>query len=399
MERAVQQSRRRRQLARSESAVKEVGLAQEWLLRSGPSQEGLGTSVCFYPKHEAGGDFFGHFRPEPGRQLCLLTDVSGHDVQAAYISAYFQGLVRGMLERTATLREIFSAFNRHLVEDWNSAPDREGRGAGVKVSVAACGILIDTNALTATVIVQGTPAPVYWTTDGRAMLLGQTGGFPLGWFPEEAPPSIVQTINKGGCLCLWTDGLEDAAEKLGVSELSLALALQRAKDRGGKPADLSAAADDVLVADIQLPGGAEDGNSFRPVLLEAYAGNRTGEIDAFQAQWNRSLKLAVPGIRADKLHDILLSSREGVLNALQHGCGGCASQWARFEVAYSEGLQTVRIHISDPGPGHTFDSKQHDEAAGGLAEAHRGLMLLGHFATQLIIERNGASVSMDFSCQ
>jgi len=136
----------------------------------------------FSPKHEAGGDFFSPYRPAPNQLFYLLTDVSGHDARAAYISAYFQGVVRGMLECAAPVDGIFAAFNRFLLEEWNQAEMFGARPDGINASVAACAIRIDSAAQTATVWTHGTPAPVYWLPDGDAEVVSQTGGFPLGWF-------------------------------------------------------------------------------------------------------------------------------------------------------------------------------------------------------------------------
>jgi FixJ family two-component response regulator len=220
--RAVAKTRRQRRLARSETAAREVGRAQARLLEAVTRKDAVRAEVCFHPRHEAGGDFFSRFRPRPEEQLCLLTDVSGHDLRAAYVSAYFQGLVRGMLERGTPLEEIFATFNRLLLEEWNPLHDEPG-GDG-ETSVAACAILLDTAAESAAVLVQGMPAPVYWLADGQARVVGRGGGFPLGWSPELEIRKVSQPTCAAGSFSFWTDGLQQAAERGGVSELSLAWA-------------------------------------------------------------------------------------------------------------------------------------------------------------------------------
>ena len=74
----------------------------------------------FRPKSEAGGDFLNHFGIGPHNHFVLLTDVSGHDLKAAFISAYFQGIVRGMLECDASVTKVFEFFNSFLLREWNS---------------------------------------------------------------------------------------------------------------------------------------------------------------------------------------------------------------------------------------------------------------------------------------
>jgi len=110
------------------------------------------------------------------------------------------------------------------------------------------------------------------------------------------------------------------------------------------------------------------------------------------------LQLVVPELPEAKLHDILLSSREVLLNALKHGCGNRADQKAGFQIACCPSLQTIRIRVCDPGPGHHFNLTVHEEhAARDLAEEHRGLILVRHLADKMSFQRNGASVTMDFN--
>jgi len=396
--RAVQQTWRQRHLADSESSVRELGRAQERMLGGEAARSPLRADVCFHPKHEAGGDFFSRFRPAPDKHFYMLTDVSGHDLQAAYISAYFQGVVRGMLEHEASMEEIFVSFNRLLLEEWNQVGEFGPQSSGIEASIAASAVLIDTTAQTATVLAHGMPAPVFWLPDGDAQLVGDSGGFPLGWFSNFSACGVVHPIPGGGSFCLWTDGLEDAAGKKGVSELSLAWALQRAKICGTKFAEIDFAADDILLADIYFSSSLSAPESFRPLILDQYHGGQSGEIDELQSIWRRSLQLVVPELPEARLHDVLLSSREVLLNALLHGCGSRADQKASFQAAYCPSLQTIRVRVCDPGPGHQFNLTVHEErAARELAEDHRGLILVRHLADNMSFRRNGASVTMDFN--
>jgi len=95
IELAIQHTDRQRQMARSDSSVKNLGRTQLWMVQSNQtSNQKLLVDVCYHPKLEAGGDFLGYFQFKPETHCYLLSDVSGHDLQAAYISAYFQGIFR-----------------------------------------------------------------------------------------------------------------------------------------------------------------------------------------------------------------------------------------------------------------------------------------------------------------
>jgi anti-sigma regulatory factor (Ser/Thr protein kinase) len=114
-----------------------------------------------------------------------------------------------------------------------------------------------------------------------------------------------------------------------------------------------------------------------------------------QAFWSRSLFMAVPEMPEAMVHDILLSSREAVLNALRHGCGGRADTTAKFQIAYCAASQMVRVRVSDPGPGHQFDFSRAE--AHDLPDRHRGLFLIQHLASRVESKHGGATLIMDFA--
>jgi CheY-like chemotaxis protein/anti-sigma regulatory factor (Ser/Thr protein kinase) len=395
--RAVQQTWQQRRLADSASGARELGRVQERMLSAETTRGAVQVNVCFHPRHEAGGDFFSSFAPAPGRSFYLLTDVSGHDLEAAYVSAIFQGMVRGMLEQAAPVAEIFASFNRILLEDWNLVGAFGNQPAGIRSSVAACALLVDSHAQTATVFTHGTPSPIHWLSDGSAHVVGGTGGYPLGWFPDLTGPGAVQPITAGSSFCLWTDGLDDVAEQMGVTSLTLAWALQQAKSRGERMTQIESATDDILLADLHLTPGEPAGTVFRPLVLSQHHGEQSGAIDEFQALWRRCLNLAVPELPEGTLHDVLLASREALLNALTHGCGGHANRSACFQIACAPALQIVRVRVCDPGLGHDFSPGPERRADEAPAEGHRGLILINHLASRADFQNHGASVVMDFA--
>ena len=391
--RAVDNTRQKREAQDSQSSLRELARAQECRL---PAQGSLQCDVCFHPRHEVGGDFFMRFQPQPHQSLYLITDVSGHDLQAAYTSIYFQGVVRGMVERGATVDEILTTFNRLLLTEWNQAQGFDGSIPAAEISVAACALLVNEQTGQTAIFTHGMPAPVHWTSDGNARTLGDGGGSPLGWFDEFAAHKEMERINSG-TICIWTDGLQELARRAQVSELSLAWALQRARAEGQTLEILQQAEDDILIADLQLPGAAED-SQFRPLLLERYPGNLCAEIDELQDYWERSLRLALPELTDERCHDILLATREALLNGLKHGCQERPDRAATLRVSACVKTQTVRVNITDGGPGHEFNVPAHEAAAASeLLDAHRGLILMRCLASRIQFEDRGATVTMEFS--
>ena len=389
---AVALTQRQRLASEVQLSVQELGRTQARLLEVQSAGLPVQADVCFHPKLAAGGDFFSHFQPAPDKFCCLLTDVSGHDLQAAYLSAYFQGIVRGMLARTASLPEVFTYFNHLLLHEWNGLIQ-----SAAGTSAAVCALLLDLERQTVDVITCGTPAPVYVAPDGRVRCLTPAGGHPLGWFADCAVSATRHQAAPGGVFLLWSDGLEDLAEKNRVSALSMGMVLQRARSNLQLPAEVAAAADDILLAEVRLPAGGPVPDRWQPVVFEEYHGGQAAEIDQLQAWWSRSVNRAVPELTGPRIHDLLLAAREALLNALHHGCQDDAARRATFQISWQAATRTLRVWVDDPGPGHHFDLAAHEHADHtGLVDHHRGLILIKRLARRLTFERAGAGLIMDF---
>jgi FixJ family two-component response regulator/anti-sigma regulatory factor (Ser/Thr protein kinase) len=398
IERAIQRTRQQRHLRQSDSALKHLGMTQQWMLRSGrvPGAR-LQVDLCFHPKLDAGGDFLASFQLGPELHCCLLTDVSGHDLQAAYVSAYFHGVFRGMTRCQADLPEIFRHFNDFLVNDWNQADQGQSLGGTAATSLAAVALLFDSRRELVSILICGSPVPVIVEADGRARPLGENGGPPLGWFPEIDSAATVRALNGGGPVYLWTDGLADLAEQHRVHPLCLAFAMQQAKRQGTKHPLLDHARDDLLFAQINFSSEGRGAEAFQPLLIEEYGGDQADQIDVLTESWRRNLLLAFPQLGDTAEHDLVLIAREALLNALEHGCGGDAGRRVRFQISTGQGRDRLRLWVEDPGQGHAFDRVTHVKSMDDeLIDQHRGLMLIHHLAQSVRYERNGATVIIDY---
>lgn len=394
VQRAITLTAERRQARATQAAVKDVGAYQhERLIANAGGADAWPLEVCFHPRCEAGGDFLNHFRIGGDRAAYLLTDVSGHDLKSAFLSAYFQGVVRGMMERQSNMPEIFDHFNRFLLSEWKQDAARVG------ASVAACSVVTDRAADVFEVVSCGSPLPVLTDAAGDVEIVGRADGYPLGWFPENPVSAVRGALPWGGSLLLWTDGVEALADEEQVPALALATALLLAR-RGLRAApDLSQSSDDLLLVHLKFPrtGAAADGH-FLPLLIEEHAGDRHRHIDQLQKNWERSIDYCLPTLNGASRYAIMLSLREAVLNGLVHGCQGRADRVLQVRASYDPDAALVRIAVTDPGTGHDFDLLRHEEA---LAESpvavHRGLLLIKQLSDRLISERGGARLIMEFS--
>jgi sigma-B regulation protein RsbU (phosphoserine phosphatase) len=393
VDRASNQTTRQRHMVRSESAMENLGRTQRWMVHAAEKQF---VELCFHPKFEAGGDFLAHFQINPDSYGCLLTDVSGHDPQAAYISAYFHGIFRGMTLRAAPLTNIFSYFNDFLVNEWNQSDKLRTTNTG-GTSVAAAALLVDSRQQTLSLLNCGAPVPIQVLPDGRAQLLGETGGPPLGWFPDTEIQATLYPISGGSTVYLWTDGLADLAEAQGVHPLCLAMALQCAGKNAAQLPILRRATDDILFAAVYQPDAGVEVGLLQPLIVADYPGDQEDEIDGLSAGWRRSLKLALPDLTEAAEHDILLATRETMINAMKHGCRGEAHLTVRLQVSYHRLRHFVRVWVEDPGPGHEFDlTAKAENLAQVLTDRHHGLIFITNLAQHVTFERNGATVILDF---
>lgn len=390
--RAVDSTLHGRHLAETERAIRQVGRTQHQLFGLGP-EAARWVEVCFHPHHQAGGDFVNFFQLSPMRFVVLTADVSGHDLHAAFVAAYFQGMMRGMLESGQELEAVFAKFNRFLLEEWSRHRTDSSHSATTSLSVCAAIMNIRDHSLT--LMNHGAPQPWFVSSDGRIKPCATGVNPPLGWFESLDALACRQSGETGGQLLIWTDGLDDLAADLGVNPLSLASALQTAHAQGKNLSEIARARDDVLAIRISLSAEGDSAGAWMPILYERYPGSRQPPIDAMQLTWERSFQLALPGLSETRRFDVLLALREAMINALLHGCGGNPDLLGELTLLAQPGQRLLRAIVSDPGPGHSFTRKPH-EADEELADLHRGLGLIQRLATQLTPSRNGAELTLDF---
>jgi CheY-like chemotaxis protein/anti-sigma regulatory factor (Ser/Thr protein kinase) len=386
--RAATATRRMREIADLTRNVEQAGLTQKRLLTSEMHKGLLGTEVYRRPIHQAGGDFFSHIQVSPTDEVILIADVSGHDLSAAYISAYFQGMVRGMLESGQDMNSVLQRFNRFLIEE------SETQSESGSVSISACGLHFSATSNEVTVVNCGAPLAVFVSPSRGVEGASESPSYPLGWFADN-PIVPTRHVFAGGEFIFWTDGLSDLATLMNASPLSLVHGLLAAKPCDPEPSWLARAADDIMAARIQRRGKPED---LHLVLDEAYGPEQESNINELQQYWKNSILAAACRSELQEecacLYDAMLCAREALLNAIRYGCR--AGETARFQVSCRADVGMLRVHVSDPGAGHSFDGSIHDESVPELSDLHRGLMLIRALCGQMVSERNGAELTMDF---
>jgi CheY-like chemotaxis protein/anti-sigma regulatory factor (Ser/Thr protein kinase) len=392
VDKAVDRTRKQRNLMAADSQVKLVAEIQSDLMCRQSQQYPGRFEVFFRPQHEAGGDFL-RVIPEGERIFeVLIGDVSGHDLRAAFISAYFQGMARGMRERGSSSQQVFQFFNSFLIHEWN---DQKAESPRI-TSIAACSLRVDLDKNTLIMLGCGSPTPLVLTTNGHLRLLGNSGGPPLGWFDNYEAVEYHDCIEQVACLYVWTDGVDELAHRTQLNIVTVLFLLLHHRERFFHDAQhLGLIADDILAARIWIQTTSSQEDGYWPFFGITYRRDQRTQIDQFQDAWARSLREVFPGIDPEKLYDILLASREAVLNALEHGCQSPSSIGMAFQMSCQPEKYFVRVRIIDDGLGHDFDWDFHDRQT-ELIDRHRGLTLIKKLPQSVRTERQGATVIMDF---
>ncbi|MCD8533587.1 MAG: response regulator [Verrucomicrobia bacterium] len=395
---AMTVTREKRRLVDTDTAAVAIGAAQLQMLGFDHFRQADGMKLCFRPMHQASGDFVGVFNPVPDKVRIIAGDVSGHDLRAAYFSTFSQGVLRGMMNFNASDQQIFSFFNNFLINEWNPKVK-----ANNPTSIALCGVEITPSTRTIIVVNSGFPAPCLIDGEGNVSQIG-TGSCPLGWFEEDTFEVDMVQAPEGSFLYLWSDGLEDYAEHLGISAFAMAQRLLHPIDEQDQQDKLKNAIDDIMIVKLEVnpqDGRMNGDTGFVPLLHKKFAGDEAHMIDKSQHWIESSLRYAVPEIGPDKLYDLILCTREALLNAMVHGCHERKDQYCDLTATYNSSRNIVRIRITDSGSGHqdTFlDAKSSDEEESEFdpLSRHTGFILMRELPDSIHTERNGSVVIMDF---
>jgi len=375
---ATRDRRRSKEMRRQ---VKTAAQAQDrWL---GAALDGDAfVEYKFCPKYECGGDFLMHHRFPDASEVFVVSDVAGHDLVASAQSSFFHGWMTGVLKYGGDIQSALEDHNRLLL-------DLSSTVAG---SIAVTALEVHPSSKCMTCWNCGGPPPVFDDWGGWVVTMGARASSPLGWF-DDVRPTRVGTGIPPGPVWIWTDGLEALADSFEASPLSLAYALLASSHRDHDKY-LEQTKDDVLV--VRLWPGASRGfhppACWHPLLADEYGAREIAAIDSLQQLWKNSLRMALPALPSDTVHDVLLAGREAVLNALNHGCRG--SETAGFQMLYHPGDRLLRLRVRDPGPGYAFDwrSAIEQEPSG----VRCGLVMIHSISSRVTVERNGAELTMDY---
>lgn len=391
VKRAVQHTQQMRQSVRDRQGLKDLGEMDQRM--SGVVPEALKDrlKVFYRPLHEVGGDFLITHYYNDSEWVLLVGDVSGHDIKSGYVSTYFQGMFRGCVENGSRVQEALQLFNEVLLQQHRAKSRFSDQ---VSLSLSAFYIKFDRDQICHW---NFGSAPCYSVSRQGHIRQWPYGRPPLGWLNSIDLTATHIPVEVNGCLYVFTDGLIEYAAELGVSFFSLFFRLVESQNAiyglRNEPKD------DILAIKYSLNPEETLNTQFEPIVSEHYAGTEVEQIDHLQSNWRRSLMFALDDQLGDRLYDLLICIREGMLNALIHGCEKAPDKFAHLQISLSQDKNTLRVVIDDPGRGHDFNLKDRLEQLSTESGKHLGLGIIQHLSDDFFVDNKGTSLIFDFEIE
>jgi len=198
---AIENARLAQETAEAEALEKQVAMAVDVQQRMVPQQppqvSGLSLGCVYEPCYALGGDLY-DFLPLLGDNLGLvMADVSGKGVPASLIMASVRASLRAHVNNIYYLYEVMRQVNGMLCRD-----TKPGEFVTLFYGV------LDVKNRRLTYCNAGHPPPLL-LRDGKITEL-EGHNLVLGIDPAEPYEQVVQELNSGDVLLLYTDGLTDA---------------------------------------------------------------------------------------------------------------------------------------------------------------------------------------------
>jgi sigma-B regulation protein RsbU (phosphoserine phosphatase) len=259
---ALENAELHRQALEKERLEREIELASEIqrqiLPKSVPDVGGWELVGWNRPARHIGGDYFDLFRlgSDSERLVLVVGDVSGKGVPAALLVSTLHSSLRLLTERMPVCSELFDRLNRHVLE---SSTANKFITLFVGELDPATGELVYLNA--------GHNPALVLRAGGAVEQLGP-GGLPLGLLPQATYRAERLALEPGDLLCLYSDGITEAADpadqEYGIERLATGLAAVRDRPI---PEQLAAIEQEVT----RFAAGAPQGDDQTLVLLRRAA--------------------------------------------------------------------------------------------------------------------------------
>lgn len=226
---------------------------QRSLLTAPPSPDHCEIAVRYVPAAagaEIGGDWYDAFVQPDGATMLVIGDVVGHDSRAAAAMGQLRGLLRGIGHHTGgTPAEVLTGLDRSAL-----GLDLDTMATALVARLEQDDPELASGHTRVRWSTAGHPPPLMVAADGTVTLLdGDAPDLLLGVDPATPRVDRVATIERGGTLLLYTDGLVERRDRdldAGIDELRRVLG-----ELAGLPLQQLC---DQLLARMYLPDTEDD---------------------------------------------------------------------------------------------------------------------------------------------
>lgn len=193
---------------RNSQILKEMNLASELqkslLPKEFPRDLPVEFAHKYIPLSTIGGDFFDVVRVDERHVGVIITDVSGHGVAPAFITAMFKSAFNHFAPRETSPAKVIARLNLEF-----------SRMIRTEHYLTAFYAIIDTESLACRICNAGHPNQLLVKADGKAYELG-TQGFFIGMFERTAYQDRAIRLGPGDTLCFFTDGIVETHDAAGA---------------------------------------------------------------------------------------------------------------------------------------------------------------------------------------
>ena len=216
-------------ISTAEDEIQKARSVQSKLLPTeAPKLPGFDIGIYNRFCHEVGGDYFDFFNLPDKRVGFIIADVSGKGIPAAMVMVMLRSILRMVAANGHSPTDTMVHTNRLLVRDML-------RG----MFVTALYTVIDADRREMTLVNAGHYPPLIWRPRLSGTRMINLRGPALGLLDVRRFAAAISektlTLERGDCLCFFTDGVPEAKNLLGeeFGERRLAQAL---RDLAGQPA-------------------------------------------------------------------------------------------------------------------------------------------------------------------
>jgi len=313
-----------------------------------------------------GGDWYDALRLADGRVVMSIGDVSGSGLDAAVTMSNVRQVLRGVAHVHPDPGMMLDAADRTLQAE---EPDRI-----VTAFVAVLDPVTDELSYASA----GHPRPLLRRRDGEWTEL-VAPGLPLGAPSKGSRTTESATMQRGGALVLYTDGLTEATRDITAGEAALRAAVS-------DPGVFAAGNVSQAIHDAVIAGTSRDDVAIFTVRRSAHGDERAiahwafHSADVTAARETRhavSTALLERGLSADALGAAEVVFAELLGNVVRYAPG-------IVRVALDRTSATPVLHVLDEGRGFRHLPKLPDDV---LSERGRGLYIVSAFSDDFTVTR------------